>query len=95
MSEAHQCPYGKNLTAEEEDALNWLSQMLGDMTKTCSPAHTRRALFAHTAVAKLLKKADYLHDLAHVHEAEIEQAETMVLGMAGFPRQVNPEEDFN
>ena len=92
-----QCPYNNNLTDEEEDALQWLSQVLGNMMKDCSMAHTRRALVAHTAVGKLLKKTKYLHELIHVQEAELEQAEMMVVGMAGLPRRLGlvTEEDFN
>ena len=84
----HLCHYDLCLSDEEDAALHWLSETLGNMMKDCSVEHSRRSLMAHTAVQKVLEKAHYLHDLAHVHEAELDQMETMVMGMAGFPRQV-------
>ena len=93
----YECPHDPGLTDEEEAAVQWLSQMLGDMTRSCSPAHMRRALTAHDAIGKLFNKLHKMHDLVHQQEAELARAEIILVGMVGMPHHLGlvNEEDLN
>lgn len=94
--EKFKCEHDIGLTVEEEDALNWLRSTLDQGAKQCGPtsgmSHT-----AHVAVGKVFDQMHGLHSKVHALERELKEAEIMVAGMAGLPRNLGivKEEDFN
>lgn len=92
----HVCEHDPQLSEEEENATNWLSQVLGDMSKTCGP-DAKRAAVAHAAIGKILEKLHELHDRAHEQDAQIARNEVIMTGMAGLPHQLGlvDKEDLN
>jgi len=79
--EGYECPYDLNLTDEEEKALSWLNQSLQKAMTECSP-RARMSLLAHTAMAKVLKGRNDMHDLLHERDATIEAADRLMGGIA-------------
>ena len=94
--EEYVCPYDLNLTAEEEDAINWLQHHLEEVATSCGPA-SRMAHIAHAAVGKVFAKGEELHSIVHARNVSLLEAEMLVAGMAGLPQSMGlvKDEDLN
>jgi hypothetical protein len=90
------CEHSVNFTPEEEEAIRWLQHSLGERAKECNPT-SRVSGVAHRAVGKLFKKLADLHREIHEVEADLEQTEMLVTGIAGLPHAMGlvKEEDLN
>lgn len=92
--EKHECPYNLGLTEEESSALSWLSTLVGQWSTECSP-QAKQFHTAHVAMAKVFKKAKQNHKLLHKKDRELQEAETLTMGLVGLSPNEGGEEVLN